>query len=406
MTRTLFTGGHVFDGTGAPPQPADVAVEEGRIVAVGTGLDGDDVVDCTGSTVLPGLFDCHVHLMVNGLDPEGWRATPFSLPFFQAVHTMRATLAVGITTVRDACGADLGLQVAQQQGLIRGPRTFLSIEQLSQTGGQNDPWEPSGCLSPVFVPHPGRPDGVVDGPDQARRKVREMVRAGANVIKIATSGGVVSPRADPRAAHFGDDEVAMIVREAAAAGISVMSHAYSAEGIKIAVRNGVRSIEHGYFLDDEAIDLMLDRGSWLVPTLMAGPGTLRAAAAGMSVPEHMLANAKLITEASMDSVRRAVAAGVKIAMGTDTGVTPHGRNLDELPLMAACGMTHAQVLHAATLSAARLMRLDDELGSVEPGKRADLVVIRGGIEPDGMADRVVAVYQDGELVHQRATTGG
>lgn len=301
---------------------------------------------------------------------------------------MRATLAVGITTVRDACGADLGLRVAQQQGLVLGPRTFLSIEQMSQTGGQSDPWETSGCFSPVFVPHPGRPAGIVDGPEQARHKVREMVRAGANVIKIATSGGVSSTLADPRSAHFDEDEVAMIVREAAAAGLSVMSHAYSAEGIKIAVRNGVRSIEHG---------------TWLVPTMIAAPGAVDQADGGVSIPEHMLAKAELVMTTSRDSVRRAVEAGVKIAMGTDSGVTPHGRNLDELPLMTGCGMTPAAALHAATLSAAKLMRLDDELGSIEPGKRADLVVVRGGIEPDGLADRVAAVYQNGRLVHEAAT---
>jgi imidazolonepropionase-like amidohydrolase len=316
---------------------------------------------------------------------------------------MRATLAVGITTVRDACGADLGLRVAQQQGLVLGPRTFLSIEQMSQTGGQSDPWETSGCFSPVFVPHPGRPAGIVDGPEQARHKVREMVRAGANVIKIATSGGVSSTLADPRSAHFDEDEVAMIVREAAAAGLSVMSHAYSAEGIKIAVRNGVRSIEHGNFLDDEAIDLMLKHGTWLVPTMIAAPGAVDQADGGVSIPEHMLAKAELVMTTSRDSVRRAVEAGVKIAMGTDSGVTPHGRNLDELPLMTGCGMTPAAALHAATLSAAKLMRLDDELGSIEPGKRADLVVVRGGIEPDGLADRVAAVYQNGRLVHEAAT---
>jgi imidazolonepropionase-like amidohydrolase len=391
----------VFDGTGAVPALADIAVEGDRIVAVGGGLDGDEAVDCDGLTILPGMIDCHVHLMTNGLDPLGWLHDPFSLQFYRAIHSMGATVATGITTVRDAGGADLGVREAQRRGLVRGPRVHISITMLSQTGGHGDPWEASGCHTPIFVPHPGRPSGVVDGPDEARKKVREMVRAGADVIKIATSGGVISARDDPRHGHFRDAEVAVMVEEATAAGISVMSHAGGTEGIKVAVRNGVRSIEHGDFLDDEAIELMLDRGTWLVPTLIAGRGVLAAAEAGAPLGEHVIEKAHMIIEAQRESVRRAIAAGVRIAFGTDSGVTPHGRNLDELPLMVECGLTPAQALHTATLSAAQLLGVDRDLGSIEVGKVADLVLVDGDpLQVNTLSDRIGPVYQAGELVAQ------
>ena len=193
------------------------------------------------------------------------------------------------------------------------------------------------------------PDGLVDGPEAMRRKVRELVRAGADVIKVATSGGVLSPTDDPRHAHFRDDELAALVTEAAAAGRWVMAHAQGSDGIKAAVRAGVRSIEHGIYLDDEAIGLMLDRGAWLVPTLVAPRGVLAAAEAGLPIPAAAQRKAVEVSEAHADSFRRAVAAEVKVAMGTDSGVTPHGRNLAELELMAKGGMSPAQVLAATTL---------------------------------------------------------
>jgi len=399
--RTLFRGGLLFDGTGAKPAPADVVVADGRVIGVGTGLDGDTVVDCTGQTLLPGLFDCHVHVMVSRLDQLSRLQDPFSLQFYEAAANLAATLSAGITTVRDAGGADLGISVAQQRGLIRGPRLRISISILSQTGGHGDDWAAGGCELPFFVTHPGRPPAVVDGPDEVRRKVRELVRAGADVIKVATSGGVLSERDDPRHSHFRDAEVAVMIEEAHAAGLSVMAHAGGADGIKVAVRNGVRSIEHGDWLDEQGIAMMLERGTWLVPTLMAGRGVLAAVDAGAQLGGHIVEKARMVVDAQRDSVRRAIAAGVRVAMGTDSGVTPHGRNLDELPLMAELGMTAEAALHSATLSAAQLMNMSDELGSVEPGKRADLVVVDGdALQLTTLAERIRAVYQDGRLVHR------
>ncbi|WP_164702792.1 amidohydrolase family protein [Modestobacter sp. KNN46-3] len=399
MTRRVFAGGQVFDGTGGPAARADVLVEDGRVLDVGTGLDGDEVVDCAGGTVLPGLFDCHVHVMLSGVDMLRLLQTPFSYGFYEAVHNLRRTLALGITSVRDAGGADLGVAQAVRDGLIAGPRMQIAISMLSQTGGHGDGWHICGAEVPLMGPHPGRPGTVVDGADEMRRTVRELLRAGADVLKVATSGGVLSARDDPRHPHFRPAELDVLVEEAVAAGVHVMAHAQGAEGIKAAVRAGIRSIEHGIYLDDEAIDLMLTHGTWLVPTLAAPRAVLTAVAAGASLPEAVIEKARAVQSVHDESVRRAVEAGVKVAMGTDSGVGPHGDNLSELGLMAGCGMTADQAWHAATLSAAELLGVDGELGSLQPGKRADLVVLDGDAgDLTGLAGRVREVWRDGVLV--------
>jgi imidazolonepropionase-like amidohydrolase len=403
VSRTILAGGRVFDGTGAPVRDADVVVEDGRIVDVGPGLDGDEVVDVAGRCLLPGLFDCHTHLTLSDVNLLGHLQRPFSYRFYQTIGNMAATLAAGVTTVRDAAGADAGIKRAVADGLVPGPRLQISLTLLSQTGGHGDGWFPSGQEVRLLPAYPGMPDGLVDGPEALRRKVRELVRAGADVIKVATSGGVLSPTDDPRHAHFREDELAALVAEAAAAGRWVMAHAQAADGVKAAVRAGIRSIEHGIYLDDEAIELMLERGTWLVPTLVAPRGVLAAARSGMPLPEASVRKALEVTEAHADSFRRAVAAGVKVAMGTDSGVTPHGRNLAELELMGKGGMEPAAVLHATTASAAALMGLQDELGTLEPGKRADVVAVDGDpFELATLPDRVAAVWQDGRLVAGRA----
>ena len=399
MARTVLTGGRVFDGTGSAAAEADVAITDGTIADVGTGLDGDEQVDISGLTVLPGFFDCHVHVMVSGIDLARRLQRPFSYQFYEAAANLAATLGCGITTVRDAGGADLGVQRAVEDGLIDGPRMQISVSALSQTGGHGDGWLPSGITTFLLSPHPGRPPGLVDGPEEMRKRVREIIRAGADVIKVHTSGGVLSPRDNPKHAQFRPDELAALMAEATAVGLPVMAHAQAADGIKNAVRAGVRSIEHGIYLDDEAIDLMLQAGAWLVPTLVAPHAVLNAHSAGRHLHDGVAEKAQAVIAAHASSFARAVAAGVRIAMGTDTGVGPHGSNLDELPLMAAGGMTPAQVLTATTKSAAELMGIGDEAGTIMPGKRADLVVLAG--DPFDLANlkaSIRAVYLAGRKV--------
>jgi imidazolonepropionase-like amidohydrolase len=400
MTRTLFSGATVVDGTGSNPAEADLVVEDGRIVEIGSGLDGDESVDLAGKALLPGLFDCHTHVVVSSIDTMQLIQTPFSYRFFQAAKNLEATLRIGITTVRDAGGADLGVKQAVENGLVNGPRMHISLSMLSQTGGHGDGWMPfGGSIRALLAEHPGVPATLVNGPDEMRGKVRELIRMGADVIKVATSGGVLSPRDKPTHAHFRIEELEVLVEEANAAGIFVMAHAQATPGIKNAIKAGIRSIDHGIYLDDEAIEMMLARGTWLVPTLVAPRGVIDAADAGAAIPEASIAKAREVVEIHKASFATAVAAGVKVAMGTDSGVTPHGKNLRELALMVEGGMTPMQAIVATTRSAAELMGLEADLGTLEAGKRADLVVVDGDpLDVATLDQRISAVYRDGEQV--------
>jgi imidazolonepropionase-like amidohydrolase len=398
VARTVFTGGEVFDGTGSAAQRADVLVEDGRISAIGTGLDGDVAVDCTGKTILPGLFDTHVHVMVTSLGLRNRLQTPFSYQFYEAAANLKKTLALGITTVRDAGGADLGVRQAVDNGLIPGPRMRISVSIISQTGGHGDGWTASGHCVPLSVAHPGRPSSIADGSDELRKLARELLRAGADQLKVCTTGGVLSPRDDPRHSQFTPEELAVLVTEASMQGTYVMAHAQGTEGIKNAIRAGIRSIEHGIYLDDEAIEMMLAAGTWLVPTLAAPLNVVRSAEAGLDLPDAVIKKARNVVEVHQESVRKAIAAGVKVAMGTDSGVGPHGSNLEELALMVGCGMTPAQSLAATTSSAADLLGLGHELGRLAEGYRADLVLVDGGIDDlSDLPDRISEVWQDGVL---------
>lgn len=382
LTRTVFTGGRVFDGV--TTTDADVAIHGDRIVDVGIGLDGDEAVDCTGAVIVPGLFDCHVHVMVRDFDVTRSEQEPFSLPYYEAVRNLSLLLDQGITSARDAAGADAGVKRAIAKNLIEGPRLQTALVMLSQTGGHGDLHLASGGSRSMamMMPHPGRPRAVRDGVDDVRRGVREILRAGADAIKVATTGGVMSTGDDPQHAHFRDDELAVIAEEAAAAGTYFFAHAQGTEGIKAALRHGARSIEHGYHLDDEAIDLLLRAGAWLVPTLSATQAIVDAADRGVPIPAESQALAREAVAAHRASFARAVEAGVKIAMGTDS--PPYGHpsasNLDELLLMTqASSMTPAEAWRAATASAASLLR-QDELGAIAPGKIADLVVVNGEVD--------------------------
>ena len=361
-------------------------------------------MDCAGGYLSPGFFDCHVHVTLDSPSQAQILEAPFSLQFYGAAANLRKTLDIGITSIRDAGGADLGIRTALERGMIPGPRMQISIIMLSQTGGHGDDWSICGGDVPFFLPHPGRPSGVVDGPVEVRRRVREIIRAGADVIKVATTGGVLSPNDDPRHPHFRDDEIAEITAEATAAGIHVMAHAQGAGGIKAALRNGVRSIEHGIFLDDEAIEMMLQRGAWLVPTLHAPRAVVAAGEAGLPIPESVLTKARDVAAAHADSVTRAHEAGVRIAMGTDCGVGAHGTNLEELELMTGAGLSSLDALHATTGSAAELLDVASDRGTLRPGQRADLVLVEGDPEDVGtLGDRVRSVYLDGHEVSRRAT---
>lgn len=404
MATLRLSGGQVFDGTGTTFYDADILVDGSTIETVGSSSGNvDEVVDVSGLTVLPGFIDAHVHVCLSNLDMVQNLNTPFSYQFYLAERNLEKTLDSGITFVRDASGADLGIQQAVADGLIDGPSMHISIIALSQTGGHGDHWLPSGNTPETILEHPGRPSGVVDGIDEARKRVRELIRDGANVIKVNTSGGVFSPRDDPNRQQFSEEELDMIVSEATRAGVYAMAHAHGTPGIKAAIRAGFRSIEHGTQLDNEAIEMMVEKGVWLVPTLGVSQFIIDRIESGDSVPAGIAEKAVANHGMRKESFKRAVEAGVKVAMGSDAAAAMHGTNLLELRLMHEAGMPKLKVLEAATRSAAELLRIDDTVGTIAPGKQADLVVVAGDpLDFSAYPANIRAVYKAGKLVRSFA----
>lgn len=384
MSHTLIHNATLIDGNGGQPvAEAAVLIKENRIQAVGRQdtltLPDSSItrIDAQGGYLLPGLIDTHVHFVFDGINLMKQLTSPYSMIYYEAADSMRRTLDAGITSVRDAGGADLGMKTAVEQGLIAGPRMQISITVLSITGGHADGWVPSGGALDLFQPTPGRPDGICDGVEGVRKKVREVLRAGADVIKVCATGGVLSPTDHPEFTQFSPEELAVMVQEAAfRRGVKVMAHAQGAEGIKNAVRAGIHSIEHGIFLDDEAIELMLARGTFLVPTLLAPLAVIEEAETTGAIPEYGLRKARETIEVHSDSIARAHKAGVKIAMGTDAGVMKHGTNNRELGLMCQVGMSPMESIVATTKVAAACLGWQDRVGTLESGKLADLIVVK------------------------------
>src|SRR3990172_6632319 len=299
MPYTLIRNGTLIDGNGGAPLPnAAVLIEDNRIKAVGAAKDialpdaKTAELDAKGGFILPGFIDTHVHLMLEGINIARDMVTPFSLKFYNSAQYMRRTVEAGITSVRDAGGADAGVKQAIDTGVVLGPRMQISVVPLTITGGHGDGWMLSGNEFNLFPSYPGNPDGRCDGVEEVRRKVREVLRAGAEVIKVCATGGGMSPTDHPEFTQFSQEELAVLVQEGAyRRGIRVMAHAQGAEGIKNAVRAGIHSIEHGIYLDDEAIELMLRAGTFLVPTLLAPVAVVEAAEATGKVSDWALPKA-------------------------------------------------------------------------------------------------------------------
>lgn len=407
---TLIRNGTLIDGTGrAPMKDAAILVDGNTIRSIGSfgsvTLPGVPIteIDAKGGFVLPGLIDTHVHMMLELGDQMKMMQTPFSMNFYKAIAHFRRTLDAGITSVRDAGGADLGVKQSVEQGLIVGPRMQISITVLGITGGHTDGWLPSGNTMGLFPVYPGNPDGICDGVDEVRKKVREVLRAGADIIKICSTGGVLSPTDHPEFTQFSPEELAVIVQEGQyRRGVKVMAHAQGAEGIKNAVRAGVHSIEHGIYLDDEAIELMLKHDTYLVPTLLAPLAVVEIAESKGTMPEYGVRKSKETIEHHRDSISRAHKAGVKIAMGTDAGVMPHGTNLRELGLMCDVGMTPMESIVATTKTAAECLGWGDKVGTVEPGKLADIIITKAdplaNIRSLEQTDNITWVMKDGAVV--------
>ncbi|MBK8905724.1 MAG: amidohydrolase family protein [Anaerolineaceae bacterium] len=410
MTYSLIHNGTVIDGNGRSPlKNGAVLIRDNKIEQVGRKNDirlpNNDItlIDAQGGHILPGLIDTHIHFIFDGINFMEGLNTPYSLNYYKAIEPMRRTLDAGITAVRDAGGADLGMKQAVEQGLIAGPRMQISITVLSITGGHGDSWLPSGADMELFPATPGRPSGLCDGVEAVRKKVREVLRAGADIIKVCSTGGVLSPTDHPEFTQFSPEELEVMVQEAAyRRGVKVMAHAQGAEGIKNAVRAGIHSIEHGIFVDDEAIELMLERGTFLVPTLLAPLAVLEQAEASGNMPEWGVRKSREVIEIHSENIGKAFKAGVNIAMGTDAGVMKHGTNLRELGLMCNVGLSPMDSIVATTKTAAQCLGWDDRLGTLEAGKLADVIVSQtdplADIRSLENVDNIRLVVKDGRIV--------
>ncbi|TRM12185.1 amidohydrolase family protein [Lentibacillus cibarius] len=408
MTKQLIKNGTLIDGNGGEPLSDAVVVTDGnRIVYAGpangyTATGEETVIDAQGGTILPGLIDSHVHMMMEYTPISEKLTTPFSFMYYQAQQYMQATLNAGITTVRDALGTDRGVKKAVNDGLVPGPRMQLSINALTTTGGHGDGYQVSGDVMDILPSgYRGMPDGRCDGVEEVRKKTREMLRAGTEVIKVHATGGVLSPTDHPEFTQFSQRELEVIVEEGQfRKGVKVMAHAQGAEGIKNAVRAGIHSIEHGIFLDDEAIALMIENGTYLVPTLLA-PVAVLETADEKGMPQTAVEKSKEVIEQHKESIAKAYKAGVKIAMGTDAGVMKHGTNLRELGLMADIGMSPMETIVASTKTAAACLGWDEHVGTLEAGKLADVVVVQGNPLEDihslANNDTIQVVMKDGKV---------
>ncbi len=402
MTTTSFLLRNVtvVDGTGSPPVPGQAVVVEGRRIAW-IGPEGsapptapESVVDGGGRTVLPGPINCHVHLTADGAPDLIAQVAGDTVPLatLRAAQMALAALRSGVTTVRD-CGAadDVVVELAKaiERGMVPGPRVQAAGRVITMTGGHGH-----------FI---GR---EADGPDEVRKATRAEIKAGAAVIKVMATGGVLTPGVSPTQTALLPEELAVVAEEAHNAGRRVTTHAIGRAGIRNALLAGIDSIEHGFYLDDELLDLAVDRGTFLVPTMLAVDGIIRNGRA-RGIPAWVVDKAEAGAQQQRKSFAAAVASGMRIAAGTDAGTpfNPHDNLSAELALMVQHGLTAMQAVVAATRSAAENLGLAHVIGTLEAGKLADLVVVDGDpVEDITAIGRVVLVVKDG-VVHRDELVG-
>ena len=359
---------------------------------------GTQVIDLKDKTVLPGLIDCHVHLeweQSRNSYNEQYVFNDADVAFRAAVYAKR-TLEAGFTTVRDlgGNGINISLRNAINNGWTVGPRILTAGHVLSVTGGHGD--QTTGTRWDLFDP-PGPEIGIADGPDACRLAVRTQVKHGADWIKVCATGGVLSLARDGRLPHYAEDELVTIVKTARDLGIDVAAHAHGDEGMRRAVKAGVRTIEHGTFMSDSTMDLMVKQEAWYVPTLTAGWAVSDSAKFAKGFfPEVVRKKAEDIGPKIQETLSRAYKKGVKIAFGTDAGVYPHGQNGLEFKFMADAGIRNRDILAFATREAAVMLRLQHKVGTLEPGKLADLIAVKGNPYEDIKAmQKVLFVMKDG-----------
>jgi imidazolonepropionase-like amidohydrolase len=352
-----------------------ITVEAGRIQSISVGFTAGEAIDLKSHTCMPGLMDMHVHLTGESNPKsyeERFRLNPADHAY-RSVGFARKTLLAGVTTVRDVGtrnGVSISLRNAIQQGLIDGPRIFAAGTSLATTGGHADP---TNGVRADLLGDPGPKEGVVNGIEDASKAVRQRYKEGADLIKITATGGVLSVAASGENPQFTEQEIRAIVDTAKDYGFHVAAHAHGAEGMKRAIRAGIHSIEHGTLMDDEAIALFKQKGTWWVPTISAGQFVAAQAEIPGYYPDVVKSKALAIGPKSIETFRKAYVAGVKIAMGTDCGVSPHGSNARELVYMNQAGMPPLETIQASTLHGAQLLGIETEVGTLETGKLADII---------------------------------
>jgi len=382
--KTYIQCGKIVDVTsGVVQTEMTIVVEGSSIVDIQNGYvnggSGDSVIFLKDKTVMPGLIDCHVHLesqYSKNVIVEGFTLTDADIAYRAAVYAKR-TLMAGFTTVRDlgGTGVNISLRKAVQQGLVEGPRIFTAGRAISASGGHMD--ESVGFRDDVFNHKMGPDDGVADGRDELIKAVRLQIKRGSDVIKIASTGGVLDLSENGSGAEFTIDEIKAVVETAKDYGLRVACHAHGAEGIRRAILGGVTSIEHGTFMNEEDMELAKKYGTYLVPTIIAGKSVADSAKIPGYFPAVIARKAIEVGTQIQQNFGKAYKAGVKIAFGTDAGVYAHGKNYLEFQYMVEAGMPPLEAIRAATVNAADLLGISEETGSITKGKLADIIAVDG-----------------------------
>jgi imidazolonepropionase-like amidohydrolase len=405
QAATVIHAGRLVDVTaGEVLTERSIVIEDDQIVAVEAGyVDGDTVIDLRRATVMPGWIDMHVH--ITGESSPTRQLEAFTLDpqdaAYRSVGFAERTLLAGFTTVRDLGtphGLAQSLRRAIDQGLVVGPRVYTAGQSIATTGGHADP---SNGRNHELARDPGPMDGVVNSVDGAWKAVRARYKEGSDLIKITATGGVLSQATSGQNPQFRAEEIEAIVAAARDYGFKVAAHAHGTEGMKRAVLGGVDSIEHGTFMTDEVIRLMKRQGTWYVPTILAGRFVAEKAEQPGFFSDVVRPKAAVIGPQIQDTFARAYQAGVKIAFGTDTGVSPHGDNWKEFGYMIEAGMPPMAAIVSATRSAAELLGQSERLGTIEAGKLADIVAVPGDpITDSAQFGRVHFVMKGGKVFKQ------
>jgi len=406
--KTYIWCGTLVDGVSEEPKKnMTIVVEKNKIITVQNGFTtagtSDKTIDLKTKTVTPGWIDMHVHMEFE-TNPNRYVEVFTSNPAdyaFQSVKYAEVTLMAGFTTVRDlgGSGVNISLRNAINKGIIKGPRVYTAGKSIATTGGHADP---TNGYRKELMGDPGPAEGVANGAEECRQAVRQRYKDGSDLIKITATGGVLSVAKSGKNPQFFEDEIDAIVKTAKDYGFKVAVHAHGEEGMKRAIRAGVNSIEHGTFMDDEAIELFKKHGTWYVPTITAGKAVGDSAKIPGYYPPVVVPKALETGPQIQKTFAKAYKAGVKIAFGTDAGVFKHGMNWLEFGYMIEAGMTPMDAIRSATINAADLLGEKEKLGSIETGKLADIVAVDGDPLKDAKSfGKVVFVMKDGMVYKQQ-----